>query len=88
MSQNQSVIIIPYNLRIIFALFLVIIYLSNDAYLTALPQITREYLTTQSLAQFTITVWFIGAASLQLFLGPLSEWSGRRPILLTAGVFS
>lgn len=41
--------------------------------------------TSSSMAQQSLTVWFLGTASLQLFLGPLSERLGRRPILLGGG---
>lgn len=81
---------IPYHLGIIFSLLLVnyevIIYLSSDAYLPSLPEIAHEYSASPQLVQLTITTWFMGSASLQLFLGLFSEWTGRRPILLLGGL--
>nr|AIA17492.1 drug resistance transporter, Bcr/CflA subfamily [uncultured bacterium] len=61
-------------------------YLSNDMYLPALPDMMREmHLTTQQV-QFTLTSWFLGLASMPLFLGVLSDRFGRRPILLIGGI--
>lgn len=61
-------------------------YLSNDLYLPALPQIEKDYGTTTSLAQLTLTAWYLGAACLYLLLGPLSDRFGRRVVIL-GGVF-
>lgn len=60
-------------------------YLSNDMYLSALPSIEADFKTTTFLTQASLTTWFLGSASLQLFLGPLSDRYGRRPILLIGG---
>ncbi len=60
-------------------------YLANDMYLPALPSLATDLGITPHLAQQTLTTWFLGSASLQLFLGPLSDRLGRRPILLGGG---
>lgn len=65
----------------------VAIYLTNDAYLPALPTIVSDLVTNQHLAQLTLTTWFFGSVSIQLFLGPISDRYGRRPVLLIGGVF-
>lgn len=62
-------------------------YLSNDAYLPAIPQIASDLGSTHNLALFTFTAWFLGSVVVQLFLGPLSDRYGRRPIILIGGVF-
>jgi len=78
------------NNLIIFPLLLVLYeiatYLTNDAYLPALPNIVSDLATTNYLAQLTLTAWFLGSASLQLILGPISDYYGRRPVLLTGGI--
>ena len=61
-------------------------YLSNDLYLPALPSIMNELQISSSLAQTTLTAWFVGSASLQLVLGPISDRFGRRPVLLYSGI--
>lgn len=62
-------------------------YLSNDMYLPSLPQITRDMHITQDLAEYTLLFWFLGSASMQLLMGPLSDRYGRKIVLMTGGVF-
>lgn len=75
---------------LLFPLLLVlaetVAYLSTDMYLPALPQIANTLQASPNLVQMTLTAWFLGSASLQLFLGPLSDYLGRKPILLAGGV--
>lgn len=61
-------------------------YLSNDMYLPALPTIMTEMGITQHEAQLTLTLWFLGSASMQLIVGPLADRFGRRPIVMISGV--
>ena len=61
-------------------------YLSNDMYLPALPTFMREFNITPHTAQLTITLWFLGTATLQCFIGPISDRFGRRPVLLAGGL--
>ena len=62
-------------------------YLSNDAYLPAMPGIAYDLFTTEKLVLLTFTAWFLGSVIVQPFLGPLSDRYGRRPILLIGGIF-
>lgn len=62
------------------------IYLSNDMYLPALPNIMHDLQISSTQAQLTITMWFIGAASTPLVMGAFADHFGRRPTLLTGGV--
>jgi Bcr/CflA subfamily drug resistance transporter len=55
-------------------------------YLPALSQIAREFQIGINHAQLTITVWLAGNVSVQLFVGPLTDRYGRRPILFGGGV--
>jgi DHA1 family multidrug/chloramphenicol efflux transport protein-like MFS transporter len=71
---------------ILLAFYEMIAYLSNDIYLPALPQLTQDLMTNHELTQLTLTTWFLGAASMQLILGPCSDRYGRRPVLLWGGV--
>lgn len=61
-------------------------YLANDAYLPALPIISQQLHTTSHLAQLTLTMFFLGNATMQLILGPISDRYGRRTLLLSGGL--
>lgn len=62
-------------------------YLSTDMYLPALPQMSQSLGISYHLVQLTLTLWFFGSASLQFVVGPLSDYYGRRPVLLIGGLF-
>lgn len=84
MKLSREQFVFPFLL----ALYEVCAYLSNDAYLPALPTIVEDLKTTHNLVQLTLTTWFMGTASLQLILGPISDRVGRRPVMfIGAGVF-
>lgn len=61
-------------------------YLSNDMYLPALPQMMSELDLTTHQAQYTLTTWFLGQASMPLLMGIISDRFGRRPVLLVGGI--
>lgn len=67
--------------------YTIIVFLSNDAYLPALPEIMKDFGVSTHAVQATVTAWFLGSASVQLVLGPLSDRFGRRPVLLIGGIF-
>lgn len=73
-----------------FPLFLVLyemsIYLSNDAYLPALPGMGSALHTSSNWLPFTITLWFAGSFITQLMIGPICERIGRRRTLLLGGL--
>ncbi|MDF1759818.1 MAG: MFS transporter [Coxiellaceae bacterium] len=72
-------------LPVLLAVYEFALYLSNDAYLPALPNIMRDFGVGSHALQLTITSWFLGSASLQLILGPVCQRYGRRPVLLLGG---
>ena len=53
-----------------------------DMYLPALPEITREFGTSETMVQLTLTGTLLGLAFGQLLIGPLSDMYGRRRPLL------
>lgn len=61
-------------------------YLSNDMYLPALPQMMTDLSLSLDQAQFTLTMWFLGACSMPLIVGALADRFGRRSILLVGGI--
>lgn len=70
-----------------FPLFLVLFefstYIANDMIMPGMLLVVREYGASSALVASSMTVYLIGGASLQWFLGPLSDRIGRRPVLLS-----
>src|SRR6476620_863593 len=56
--------------------------LSIDMYLHALPDIAKEFHTTPSLVQLSLTFILLGLSLGQLLAGPISDVRGRRKPLL------
>lgn len=56
--------------------------LSTDMYLSVLPGLVNFFDTDVSQVQLTLSVFLSGFAIAQLFVGPLSDRFGRRPILI------
>ena len=81
-NSTKATLVFP----LLLALYEIATYLSNDAYLPALPHIARDLNTSHHLIQLTLTTWFMGSASMQLFLGPVCDRIGRRPVLLFGGI--
>jgi DHA1 family multidrug/chloramphenicol efflux transport protein-like MFS transporter len=80
--KTKNLVIFPF----ILIFYEIITYLSNDLYLPALTDLMRDFNSTPAMAQLTLTMWFLGSASTQLIMGPLSDRYGRRPILLSGAV--
>lgn len=71
---------------IFLMLYEFIAYMSNDMYFPAFPIIAESFAVSDALVQLTFTSWITGAALGQLWLGPLSDRIGRRPVLLWGGM--
>lgn len=61
--------------------------LVTDMYLPTLPSMTTYFAASQSMVQLGLTTSMIGLALGQLFFGPLSDRSGRKPLLLASLLF-
>ena len=57
--------------------------LSTDMYLAAFPKILKEFNTTEHMLNYTLVGFFIFFALGMLFMGPLSDKYGRKPVLLS-----
>ena len=54
----------------------------NDMYTPSLPQIARDFHSSPSQSQLSLTMGMIGLAIGQLLLGPISDRYGRKPVLV------
>lgn len=59
---------------------------ATDTYLPALPMIVDEFGVTASTAQLTLTAFMVALAVGQLVIGPLSDRTGRRTLLILGSV--
>ena len=83
MSLNKKItLLFPLSL----ILYELPLYLSNNLFLPALPDITKSFQVTNATAQLSIAFWFLGASAFQILLGPLSDHYGRKKMLLSGGV--
>lgn len=58
--------------------------LTMDLYLPALPHMAETFSTSRGMVNLTLAAYMVAFATGMLFWGPLSERSGRKPILFTA----
>lgn len=57
--------------------------ISNDIYVSSLPDVARDLHSTATAAQLTMTAMMLGGAVGQLVIGPVSDRFGRRmPVLI------
>lgn len=56
--------------------------LSTNIFLPALPEMTAYFGTDYAVMQLTLSGYLAGTAVLQLFIGPLSDRYGRRPVMI------
>ena len=56
--------------------------MSTDFYLPSLPSLVEYFATDVASVQLTLSVFLAGFAVGQLAYGPLSDWFGRRPVML------
>ncbi len=60
--------------------------LAMDMYLPVVPLMTDALGSGLGIVQLTLTAYLVLLGSGQLLFGPLSDWLGRRPVLLAGGV--
>ena len=72
------------QLRLIAILLPLVIFspLAIDIFLPALPRMASDFNTSDIQMQWTITIFTFSLGVGQLFLGPISDRVGRRPVVL------
>jgi len=56
--------------------------ISMSLYTPAMPELVRDFGTTEAVIKLTLSFYFAGFAFAQLIAGPLSDGLGRRPVAL------
>jgi len=67
----------------ILTLLIALPQLSETIYTPALPHLARDFLISDNLAENTLTIYLIGIAVGVLAWGTLSDYLGRKPVILT-----
>lgn len=75
--QNSSMGIV-----VILGLLAMLMPLSIDMYLPALPVISQQFGVPAGSAQMTLSTYILGFAVGQLFYGPMADSLGRKPVIL------
>ena len=76
-KQNSSLGIV-----FILGLLAMLMPLSIDMYLPALPVIAAQYNVPDGSAQMTLSTYILGFALGQLLYGPMADSLGRKPVIL------
>ena len=83
-AQTQPAQTLPVSLLAGLALLSAAAPFGADTYLASFVEIAREFSTTESMVQLTLTTFMIGMAAGQLVIGALSDSLGRKKLLLIA----
>lgn len=75
--QNSSIAIV-----FILGLLAMLMPLSIDMYLPALPVISEQFGVPAGSAQMTLSTYILGFAVGQLLYGPMADSIGRKPVIL------
>lgn len=87
----QPLINITRKHALVFAGFLVmyefLTYIANDMVMPVMINVVHSLNASEIYIASSLSLYVLGGASLQLFLGPISDRFGRRPIMLFGAVF-
>jgi DHA1 family multidrug/chloramphenicol efflux transport protein-like MFS transporter len=83
---------IPRKQAFFYAIFLVLYefltYIANDMIMPGMMTVVASFHGSETAVATSLMAYVLGGASLQLFLGPLSDAYGRRPVMIFgAGLF-
>lgn len=86
----QPLINITRHQALAFACFLVLYefltYIANDMIMPGMIKVVESFHGPESAIATSLTLYILGGASLQFFLGPLSDRYGRRPVMLSGAL--
>lgn len=84
MSETEKLNLTGKELSIIFFVLMTSLctYFSIDMYLPSLPAIEISLGVSQAIAQYTVSVYLLGMGISVLFFGPMSDKTGRKPLIL------
>lgn len=71
-----------FKIVFILGLLAMLMPLSIDMYLPALPVISAQFGVPAGSAQMTLSTYILGFALGQLFYGPMADSTGRKPVIL------
>ncbi|HHR0800664.1 Bcr/CflA family multidrug efflux MFS transporter [Enterobacter roggenkampii] len=71
-----------FKIVFILGLLAMLMPLSIDMYLPALPVISAQFCVPAGSAQMTLSTYILGFALGQLFYGPMADSLGRKPVIL------
>ena len=75
----------------IYAAFLVLYefltYIANDMIMPGMLKVVESFHGPESAIAISLIAYIMGGASLQLFLGPISDRYGRRPVMIFGAIF-
>lgn len=60
---------------------------STNIYLPSLPDIMRDFASTETRVQITLSAYLVAFGAFQVLLGPVSDRIGRRPVVLGGLLF-
>ncbi len=87
----QPLINITRRQAMLFAVYLVLYefltYIANDMIMPGMIQVVASFHGPESAIASSLTAYILGGGSLQLFLGPISDRYGRRPVMLFGAFF-
>lgn len=77
----------PLRTAFLFVVFLLLYetttYIANDMIMPGMIYVTHSFNAPDSSIATSLSAYILGGASLQIFLGPLSDRYGRRPVMLS-----
>ncbi len=60
-----------------------LVLMSSDLYVPAMPDMARDLLSTSDMVQLTLASQFLGASLFSIIVGPLSDYMGRRFVIMS-----